>query len=190
MIGMTYAARHPDRIARLVVCNTAAFHKPDSKHMPPALTLCRNSLLGSFLVQGLNLFCNGTAWLGCKQVPMTRDLRRAYVAPYDSWAHRLAVLRFVQDIPLAPGDQSYELVSWTQDRLSLLESVPILVLWGLKDFVFDRHFLAEWERRFPSAQLHRFAGAGHYVLEDEPAASSELVATFLASHPMIPEHVG
>jgi pimeloyl-ACP methyl ester carboxylesterase len=190
MIGMTYAARHPDRIARLVVCNTAAFHKPDSKHMPPALTLCRNSLLGSFLVQGLNLFCNGTAWLGCKQVRMTRDLRRAYVAPYDSWAHRLAVLRFVQDIPLAPGDQSYELVSWTQDRLSLLESVPILVLWGLKDFVFDRHFLAEWERRFPSAQLHRFAGAGHYVLEDEPAASSELVATFLASHPMIPEHVG
>ena len=26
---------------------------------------------------------------------------RAYVAPYDSWAHRMAILRFVQDIPLA-----------------------------------------------------------------------------------------
>src|SRR5262249_1134408 len=28
IIGMTYAARNPERIARLVVCNTAAFHIP------------------------------------------------------------------------------------------------------------------------------------------------------------------
>ena len=31
MIGMAYAARHPERIARLVVSNTAAFHKPANK---------------------------------------------------------------------------------------------------------------------------------------------------------------
>jgi haloalkane dehalogenase len=172
------------------VCNTAAFHKPASKRMPPALSLCRNSLSGSLLVRGLNLFCHGTAYLGCKVVPMTRDLRRAYVAPYDSWAHRLAILRFVQDIPLRPRDPSYDLVSWTEDRLRLFESVPILILWGMKDFVFDSHFLAEWERRFPSALVHRFPGAGHYVLEDERAAASELVAAFLASHPVVAEHVG
>jgi cis-3-alkyl-4-acyloxetan-2-one decarboxylase len=190
MIGMAFAARHPERIARLVVCNTAAFHKPASKRMPPALSLCRNPFLGSLVVRGLNLFANGTAWLGCKRVPMTGALRRAYVAPYDSWAHRLAILRFVQDIPLGPGDTSYDLVSWTQDRLRLLESVPMLVLWGMKDFVFDEHFLAEWERRFPGALVHRFAGAGHYLFEDEAARTSELVAAFLASHPRIPEHVG
>ena len=33
---------------------------------------------------------------------MSRDLRRAYVYPYDSWGNRIAVLRFVQDIPLSP----------------------------------------------------------------------------------------
>ena len=43
MIGMAYAARHPERIARLVVSNTAAFHKPASKPMPRALTICRDS---------------------------------------------------------------------------------------------------------------------------------------------------
>ena len=37
---------------------------------------------------------------------------------------------------------------------------------GERDFVFDQHFLAEWERRFPKAEVHRFADAGHYVLED------------------------
>ena len=120
MIGMAYAARHPERIARLVVSNTAAFHKPNTKSMPRALAICRRSRAGAFLVRGLNLFCNGTAWIGCKRQPMTRELREAYVAPYDSWSHRIAILRFVEDIPLSPGDRSYELVSWVQDRLGLL----------------------------------------------------------------------
>ncbi len=57
---------------------------------------------------------------------MTRELRQAYVAPYDSWNHRIAILRFVQDIPLSPGDRGYELVSWVQDRLGLLRAVPML----------------------------------------------------------------
>ena len=112
MIGMAYAARHPERIARLVVSNTAAFHKPASKPMPRVLAICRSSLLAALLVRGANVFCHGTASIGCKRRPMTRDLRRAYVYPYDSWSHRIAILRFVQDIPLRPGDRSYELVSW------------------------------------------------------------------------------
>ena len=46
MIGMAYAARHPERIARLVVSNTAAFHKPASKPLPRALAICRDSRAG------------------------------------------------------------------------------------------------------------------------------------------------
>jgi len=34
MIGMTYASRYPERIARLVVLNSAAFHLPQSKKFP------------------------------------------------------------------------------------------------------------------------------------------------------------
>lgn len=48
MIGMAYAARHPARIARLIVSNAAAFHKPAGKVMPKALAMCRNSPLGAF----------------------------------------------------------------------------------------------------------------------------------------------
>jgi cis-3-alkyl-4-acyloxetan-2-one decarboxylase len=190
MIGMTYAARWPERIARLVVCNTAGFHKPATKRMPRTLSLCRNSWLGAFLVRGMNLFCHGTALVGCRRASMTRDLRAAYVAPYDSWDHRRAILRFVQDIPLSRGDTSYDLVSWTQDRLERLRSVPMLVLWAMKDFVFDRHFLAEWQRRFPAAEVHCFLSAGHYVFEDEEEALRDVVPAFLASHPIIREHVG
>jgi cis-3-alkyl-4-acyloxetan-2-one decarboxylase len=190
MIGMAFAARHPERIARLVVSNTAGFHKPASKPMPRALSVCRDSILGAFMVRGLNAFCQGTAWIGCKRTAMTRELRQAYVAPYDSWSHRIAILRFVQDIPLRQGDRAHDLVSWVQSRLGLLSSVPMLILWGMKDFVFDHHFLEEWIRYFPTADVHRFSLAGHYLFEDEADAINGLVAAFLAAHPAKKEHVG
>jgi len=190
MIGMAFAARHPERIARLVVSNTAAFHKPATKALPRALAICRDSALGAFLVRGLNAFCLGTAAIGCKRTRMTRDLRVAYVAPYDSWNHRIAILRFVQDIPLRPGDPSYELVTWTEERLRLLAEVPMLILWGMKDFVFDHHFLEEWLLRFPRAQVHRFPDAGHYLFEDEAKAVNDLVHAFLETPQVIREHVG
>ena len=190
MIGMVYAARHPERIARLVVSNTAAFHKPASKALPRALAICRDSWLGAFLVRGLNAFCHGTAWIGCKRRAMSRELREAYVAPYHSWSHRIAILRFVQDIPLRAGDRGYELVTWVQGRLDLLRSVPMLILWGMKDFVFDHHFLEEWVRRFPEARVHQFPQAGHYLFEDEADAISGLIPAFLSARPAVEEHVG
>jgi haloalkane dehalogenase len=190
MIGMAYAARHPERIGRLVVANTAAFHLPASKALPLALAICRSSVLAAPLVRGVNAFCHGTASIGCKRARMPPDVRRAYVYPYDSWAHRIAILRFVQDIPLRPSDPSYDLVTRTQDRLHLLASVPMLILWGMRDFVFDHHFLEEWRRRFPSAVVHRFALAGHYLFEDEVEATRALVQQFLAAQPAIRESVG
>ena len=169
MIGMAYAARHPERIAKLVVMNTAGFHMPKDKSFPWALHVCRDTPAGAWAVRGLNAFVRGTAWIGCKNERMPRPLRDAYAAPYGSWADRIAIHRFVQDIPLKPGDRAYDLVSFVEGRLDRLAHVPMLIGWGLKDFVFDEPFLREWSRRFPAAEVHRFPRAGHYVLEDEAA---------------------
>jgi haloalkane dehalogenase len=190
IIGMTFAARHPGRIARLVVCNTAAFHKPEGKSFPRALSLFRDSPVGAWLARGLNLFVRGTTWIGCKTHPMPREVRDAYAAPYDSWSSRIAIHRFVQDIPLRPGDRSYEAISRVQDRLHLLQTVPMLIAWGMKDFVFDEPVLDEWIRRFPAAEVHRFLGAGHLLFEDEREAVDRLVRAFLLAHPLVQEAVG
>ncbi len=190
VIGTTFAARHPERIARLVVCNTAAFHKPAGKSFPRALSVFRDSRAGAWLVRGLNLFVRGTTWIGCKTHSMPRAVRNAYAAPYDSWANRIAIHRFVQDIPLRPGDRGYDLISWVQDRLPILESVPMLIAWGMKDFVFDEPVLDEWVRRFPAAEIHRFPRAGHLLFEDERDAVNRLVRSFLSAHPLVREAVG
>jgi pimeloyl-ACP methyl ester carboxylesterase len=179
MIGMTYAARHPDRISKLVVMNTAAFHMPKTKSFPWALWVCRDKPLGTWMVRGLNAFARGTALIGCTKARMPRAIREAYVAPYDSWQHRIAIHRFVQDIPLRPGDRSYDLISWVESRLASLSHVPLLIAWGMKDFVFDKPFLDEWIRHFPHADVRVFAKAGHYVLEDECETLVPMIKAFL-----------
>ncbi len=184
MIGAACALRRPERIARLVVFNTAAFPPPPGKHLPWQLKLARGSgPLASVLVRGLNLFARGAAHSAVHR-RMPRDVRRAYLAPYDSWANRIGVLRFVQDIPLGPRDRSYDLVRWVDDRLEQLSRLPTLICWGERDFVFDTAFLNEWRRRFPDAEVHAFADAGHYVLEDAADRIIPLMRDFLARHPI------
>src|SRR5262245_40625611 len=52
MIGMAFASRHPERIRRLVILNTAAFLLPAGKRLPRSLWLVRNTPLGPLLVRG------------------------------------------------------------------------------------------------------------------------------------------
>ncbi|NMH64485.1 alpha/beta fold hydrolase [Shewanella salipaludis] len=183
MIGMGYAARHPERIKRLVILNTGAFHLPESKPFPWPLWICRNTLLGTVLVRGFNAFSAIASHVGVKRNPMPKAIRQAYVAPFNSWANRISTLRFVQDIPLRPGDRNYELVSDIAASLEKFTRVPTLICWGLKDFVFDKHFLAEWRRRLPQAQVHEFADCGHYILEDAGEQVIAQIQAFLAAEP-------
>jgi len=184
MIGMAYASRHPERIARLVILNTAAFHLPESKPFPPLLKLCRDTQLGAFLVQGLNAFALVAARIGCKRNPMSAELRKAYCSPYQKWHDRLAVLRFVQDIPLVPDDSGYDLVSEVAEGLHRFAGLPMTICWGELDFVFDRHFREEWQRRFPNAEVHSFADCGHYILEDAQDEVIPIIQKFLKDHPL------
>jgi len=172
MIGMAWAARHPERIERLVILNTAAFHLPAGKRVPLSLLLSR-SVLGAFLVRGLNLFSRGALRYCATKRRLTEGEQNAYLAPYDSWHHRLAVHRFIQDIPLRPTDPGYDIVSEAQAGLEHFRQTPTLLLWGIRDFVFDADYLEEWRRRMPHAQTHRYEQSGHYVLED---ARDEILA--------------
>ncbi len=183
MIGMAYALRHPQKISRLIVLNTAAFLPPDAKKIPLRLHLIRNSgPLAAIAVLGFNLFALGALYMA-SQRGLAREVKRGLTAPYNCWKNRIATLKFVQDIPLGEKDPSYMLVQQTGEQLHILSKLPMLICWGEHDFVFDSDYLAEWQRRFPNAEVHRFPDAGHYVLEDVPEKIVPLIDRFLGRHP-------
>ncbi|WP_442871913.1 alpha/beta fold hydrolase [Colwellia sp. 12G3] len=181
MIGMGYAARYPERIKRLVILNTGAFHLPKAKKLPPALWLGRNTIVGTFLVRGFNAFSSIASYIGVKRKPMAKEIRQAYVAPFNSWKNRISTLRFIQDIPLKEGDRNYQLVSDISDSLAQFNKLPMLICWGLQDFVFDKYFLEEWQQRFPDAKVHAFDDCGHYILEDASEEVVPLISHFLTT---------
>jgi haloalkane dehalogenase len=181
MIGMAWAARHAEAIKRLVILNTAAFHMPKTKRLPFRLWLARNTAMGAWLIRSLNLFCRHTATIGVKRRPMLPEVREWYLKPYDSWDNRIAILRFVQTIPLKPADPGYDIVSETESALPKFANTPTLICWGMKDFVFDPHFLDEWQRHMPHAEVQRFEDCGHYVLEDAMPEIIPLIEQFVTS---------
>lgn len=163
-IGMGYAARHPEKIRRFVVFNTAAFWLP---RIPWFLRFSRLPLLGPLSVRGLNLFASVAASVACRDKKrMTKEVRAGYLLPYDSYANRVAILRFVQDIPVNGRHPSYDLLGSIERGLLQFKDHPMLIVWGARDPVFTDLFLDEWRRRFPKASVKRIAEAGHYVVED------------------------
>lgn len=179
IIGMCYARRHPEAIKNLVVLNTTAFHLPQGKRFPFILKLTR-TVVGAFMVRAFNAFSASATRVGVKRKKMPRVIRRAYQAPYDSWQNRIATLRFVQDIPIHQSDPGYDQIEDLQNHLYLFRNTPILIAWGLKDQVFDVHFLNKWLEYFPQAEAHRFEACGHYVLEDAQEEIGKLIIDFLA----------
>ncbi len=141
MIGMAYATRYPDKIKRLVISNTAGFHIPKDKQIPWQLKLSRTPIIGSLLIRGLNAFCRGGVIQCVTRQEMSNDVKNAYLAPSDSWVNRLSVLRFVEDIPLDKKHVSYDMVDNVDNNLQQFSNLPMLICWGLNDFVFDRHYL-------------------------------------------------
>jgi cis-3-alkyl-4-acyloxetan-2-one decarboxylase len=179
MIGMAYAVRHPERIRRLVVMNTAAFLIPDGKLLPIRLRLIRNiKPFGALTILGFNMFAVGALYMASYK-GLSADVKSGLVAPYNCWRNRIATLKFVRDIPVREKDPSYGLTKHVDDNLHRFRHVPMLILWGEHDFVFDMDFLSQWCRRFPDAKVKIFKDAGHYVLEDEADRIVPMVRDFL-----------
>lgn len=173
-IGMGYAGRHPQAIRSLTILNTGAFRSP---RMPWRIGVCRVPLLGAWLVRGLNAFAGAAVWMAVRK-PLPPEVRRGYLAPYDSWANRIATLRFVQDIPMAADHPSYPTLLAVEEGLDQFLMTPMRIFWGGRDFCFDDHFYNEWRRRFPEAEATYFAEAGHYLLEDAGAEIAPLLLAF------------
>ena len=181
-IGMGFAVRQPQKVKRLVLFNTAAFV---SERIPIRLRLCRVPGFGALAIRVFNAFALAAITMACKNKDrMTDQVRAGYLEPYNNFSNRIANLRFVQDIPMTSDSPSYSVIKNIEENLDQFASLPIMIAWGAKDFVFNKEFLKKWQQIFPDAEVHWVPDAGHYVVEDAHERIIPWMQEFLQKNPV------
>lgn len=177
-IGIGYASRFPKRIKQLVILNGAAFRLPMDKKFPWQLRIFRNRYCGRFFCQQTSMFLQAVLST-CSSYRLTTEVTEAYRLPYQTANDRLAIWKFVADIPVTTDDTSYHTLQKIEENLGKLVDVPIMFCWGMKDFIFDDDFLNRWQELFPNACYRLYQEAGHLVPEDAPSELLEDLTEFL-----------
>jgi cis-3-alkyl-4-acyloxetan-2-one decarboxylase len=176
VIGLRYAQRHPDRVNRLVITNTAAFPLLPGKKLPKEIGFIRNTAIGGWLCTHANIFQRGAVWWGVMR-KLTPAAKSGYLGAHKNAHDCEAILRFIRDIPLKPSERGHDKLVALRDFLPTLAHLPIQLQWGLKDFVFDKDYLAAFQQIYPKAEVHAYSDAGHWLTED---AHERMVPAFLA----------
>lgn len=188
-VGMGLAARHPDRIRRVVSANgPTPFGQPDLMERLTANALgspwfrwiaraagdgsleqvlgqLEYNILSTLKLNGFeNHDAIGDAWL------------QAYGMPFPTPAECLGAIGWARGF--AAGLHRFE----TPDAAALqaIRQKPALALWGMADRTLQaEHFLPLFSALFPDAEIHRLDGVGHYCFEDAPVEIAALIGRFL-----------
>jgi cis-3-alkyl-4-acyloxetan-2-one decarboxylase len=174
-IGAGALLERPDRLRRLVLMNTWAWELPS--FLPPFLREFRAEGLGEILALAGNLFVESIPGGMARRDhdPLMMD---AYRAPFPDYWSRAGALAFQREIPLTERDRSAPLMSSIHDGLAALDR-PVLLVWGMRDPVFQPVFLEQWQELFPAAQTVEIEEAAHFLVEDRPAEVTEAIERFL-----------
>lgn len=165
------------RVTRLVLMNTGAFR---SKKIPFRIAMCRWPILGPIAVRGFNGFLRAALFMAIEhRQAMAEPVKSGYLAPYSSWSERVAIQRFVDDIPMSPNHPSYATLTEIENGLSSMHDLPKLLIWGMKDWCFTPWFLDRFIEFWPEAEVLRIPDAGHWVIEDEPDIVAQRVVDFV-----------
>jgi acyl-coenzyme A synthetase/AMP-(fatty) acid ligase/pimeloyl-ACP methyl ester carboxylesterase len=161
-VAMGFAVAHPEQVAGMVLSNTG-IAVPEGRHAPWLIRLAAANGVHRLATRTTSTFVRGTPWLPGGR--LTRVQRRALAAPYSSPELRDAVAGFVADVPFADTHPSAADLAAVAEALPSL-SIPVRLVWGSRDPVFDDSFAEDLVGRFHDVELHRIAAAGHLcVLE-------------------------
>lgn len=169
-ISLGWVLRHRERVRGVVLLNTSV-HQPDDADFPAIIAAARFAPIRQANTVATPAFVRGTTAVSGRR--MAPDVAAAFAAPYRGRVRRAAVGAFVADIPVEPDHPSRATLAAIASGVTEL-TVPALLLWGPGDPVFGDRYLRDLLARLPHADVHRYEGARHLVIEDAPALSGDL----------------
>lgn len=188
-VGMGLAARHPERIRRIISTNGPtpfgqarlldrvaanagvspwfrwiAGAEADGS-LEPVLERLGFNILSTLKLNGFeNNAIISDAWLA------------AYGAPFATPADCLGAIGWARGF--ATGEHRFEVPDAAADRA--VRGKPALAIWGEADRTLQaEYFLPLFTEIFPDAPIKRLPGVGHYCLEDAPAAVAAVIEDFI-----------
>ncbi|KQT00889.1 alpha/beta fold hydrolase [Cellulomonas sp. Leaf395] len=170
LISLGWALDHPDLLAGVVLTNTAVHHDLDDP-LPGALRVA--TAPGVLPAGTVTTPAFVEATLALARPRLERAIADGFRAPYRTADRRAGIGGFVADIPATADHPSRPELDRIAAGVRGLD-VPALLLWGTHDPVFSARYLRDLRERLPHADVHRFEGAGHLVVEDEDVAGAVL----------------
>ncbi|MBE9915637.1 alpha/beta fold hydrolase [Paenibacillus donghaensis] len=191
-VGMGLAARHPDRIRRLISTNgPTPFGQSSlgdrlianvgvSPWFQWVVQAEKDGTLEAVLGQlGFNILStlklNGFE----NHALITDAWLAAYGSRFADPSDCLGAIGWAKGY--ATGAHLFEVPD--TEAVRMIRAKPAVAIWGEADRTLHaEHFLPLFSELFPDAPVHLLAGVGHYCLEDAPEEVGRLIADFIRSN--------
>lgn len=177
-IGLPLALDGSRRVRALVALNTFAWPLDgDARFLRKAKLAA--SPFGKFLYRRLNasLKLLMPSVYG-ERSKLTPEIHRQYLAVFPDADSRERVLWALACALLGSGHHYASL--W--ERRSVLQRLPALLVWGLRDSAFGPEALARFREALPRARTVELESAGHWPHEEEPELVSRALVEFLKAN--------
>ncbi|MBC8496820.1 MAG: alpha/beta hydrolase [Anaerolineales bacterium] len=170
MLGLGFAARHPERVTRFVVMDTAPYVEWNFI-LRAALGLARNSFSARFMLTRAGFKWIARRLLVHNPAAITDEVVDLY---RDPWVENPDSRRaFSHVIGLPP-------VHLTEPRQNLRRiTAPTLILWAEKDVVFPTRIARQLQTDIAGSELITVPDCGHFLQEEQPELVVEHLLRFL-----------
>jgi haloalkane dehalogenase len=161
-IGLSYALKNPENVAKLILFNTWCWPVMDDPHYRK-FSKFMGGKIGQFLILNFNFFVR----VIMKQATVDKkklsgDVLRHYDFVLPDRASRKACAVLPKEI-LASTEWLHSL--WSQKER--IANIPTRIFWGAKDIAFRDKELETWRNLLKNAEVTIFEDAGHYLQEEK-----------------------
>lgn len=174
-IGFHYAMKHPENINSIVVMNSWLWDFSDEPVFKKLRKII-NSPITPFLYKQLNFSPKFLLPQSFGSSKPSLAILKHYIKPFANSGQRNGTLAFARSLV---NDQKWFESLW--QKRELLQHMPMLFVWGMKDKFIPPAFLDKFVKGFTNSSFKKLDDCGHFPQEESPREVSTAIQAFLGA---------